>query len=493
VFKYLITILIFISISFCIYAQENHYHVICVDSLQVPYEYNSYKQAEDGTITFFQVTSTLQEIDFKKFTLSAELVFSSVDLIYTDPVDHTGFTDFSHIFNNDYFYIHYWQGNMCYVFHNDQFIKKLDQSSYYLPIDSNHIIYINSSIIYKINIETNELDSLSFGSNDGVGGLLPYNDQQFLAKHADIYNVNMLVMNNDLTIADTVTVNGDVSPDIMEQLVFNPNKAKAYQFPDHIVMTAMNYYLEGGTELLVFDRENQIVMGYSTIGLYHDFINLNPTSVFYLYNNNELGELLMLLLNANVTQEAIPLTPVPDRQFYNENGFIISLSLDYIHYTNQIGVSLLQDYPNNSYTPLTEQYFFWDMVINYWALPDSCFLIDFNAVTSHYMRKFRITGSTDNQDAIAIQNPILNCYPNPFNPNTVIHFKIQRASKIKLTVFNIRGQKIRQLMDEEVPSGQHEKAWDGKDDRGKSVSSGVYFSRLEAAGKTITHKMLLLK
>ncbi|MCB2231493.1 T9SS type A sorting domain-containing protein [bacterium] len=84
-------------------------------------------------------------------------------------------------------------------------------------------------------------------------------------------------------------------------------------------------------------------------------------------------------------------------------------------------------------------------------------------------------------------------YPNPFNPSTVIAYYLPRACHVSLTVYNIMGQQVRQLVDGIQSSGEHSVVWDGVDDDGFRVSSGVYFSSLEADRTESRCKMVLLK
>jgi hypothetical protein len=71
-------------------------------------------------------------------------------------------------------------------------------------------------------------------------------------------------------------------------------------------------------------------------------------------------------------------------------------------------------------------------------------------------------------------------YPNPFNPATVIEYALPKASEVKIQIYNILGQKVRNLVDEPQEPGYKMIHWDGKDDSGKEVSSGVYFYRVVA-------------
>jgi hypothetical protein len=84
-------------------------------------------------------------------------------------------------------------------------------------------------------------------------------------------------------------------------------------------------------------------------------------------------------------------------------------------------------------------------------------------------------------------------YPNPFNPETTIRYQLPLSSTVSLTIANILGQKIRTLVSAEQASGEHTILWDGKDDLGGDVASGVYFYRLTAGGFVETRRLLLAR
>ncbi len=83
--------------------------------------------------------------------------------------------------------------------------------------------------------------------------------------------------------------------------------------------------------------------------------------------------------------------------------------------------------------------------------------------------------------------------PNPFNPVTDIAFDLPTKSDVKLEVFNMLGQKIRTLASNEMNAGHHTIVWNGKDDGGRDVVSGIYFYRLTANDNSFTRKMVLLR
>ena len=84
-------------------------------------------------------------------------------------------------------------------------------------------------------------------------------------------------------------------------------------------------------------------------------------------------------------------------------------------------------------------------------------------------------------------------YPNPFNPSTTIEFNIPEETVVFLNIYNIKGQKVRTLIDKRKQAGKHTTIWNGKNNSCKPVSSGVYFYNLKAGTYEKTEKMILLK
>ena len=84
-------------------------------------------------------------------------------------------------------------------------------------------------------------------------------------------------------------------------------------------------------------------------------------------------------------------------------------------------------------------------------------------------------------------------YPNPFNPSTTINVMLAIRSDITLTLYDVLGREVRRFVYEQVPPGVQQFVWDGKDEQGRSVASGVYLYRLNASGYSQTKKMLLVR
>jgi hypothetical protein len=83
--------------------------------------------------------------------------------------------------------------------------------------------------------------------------------------------------------------------------------------------------------------------------------------------------------------------------------------------------------------------------------------------------------------------------PNPFNPSTWIKFSLQRAGHAQLRIFDLGGRLVRTLIDQDLPEGANTVGWDGRNRRGVSVASGVYFYQLEANGTKIGRRMVLAR
>ncbi len=103
--------------------------------------------------------------------------------------------------------------------------------------------------------------------------------------------------------------------------------------------------------------------------------------------------------------------------------------------------------------------------------------------------------SVEDMAEIVSQIPIkfLKNYPNPFNPNTTISFVLNQAGNTEVEIFNVKGQKVKLLRREVLGVGTHSCTWDGRNDCGNTVASGVFFYRVSVNGNTLLNKMLMLK
>ena len=85
------------------------------------------------------------------------------------------------------------------------------------------------------------------------------------------------------------------------------------------------------------------------------------------------------------------------------------------------------------------------------------------------------------------------CAPNPFNPATTISYILPAASNARMEIMSVRGQTVRTLFNRRQSAGHHVVSWDGKDNQGKSVPSGLYLYRLSTPIRWETRKMTLIR
>jgi len=93
------------------------------------------------------------------------------------------------------------------------------------------------------------------------------------------------------------------------------------------------------------------------------------------------------------------------------------------------------------------------------------------------------------KSSFALERPV----PNPFNPTVTLSFSISEPTRVSLCIYDVQGRLVRRLVDRVIETGQHRVRWDGKDERGRVVGSGVYFCRLSSRVHEETQKMVLLK
>ncbi|MEL6821098.1 MAG: T9SS type A sorting domain-containing protein, partial [Calditrichota bacterium] len=112
-------------------------------------------------------------------------------------------------------------------------------------------------------------------------------------------------------------------------------------------------------------------------------------------------------------------------------------------------------------------------------------------VGNHYEFTPALTSVVDDNSVLTFE--LAQNYPNPFNPETIIKFQLPVAQKTTLQIFNVLGQKVAKLVDDNLSAGSYSLRWQGTNDVGSKVSSGVYFYRIESGDFVKTRKMLLIR
>ena len=173
-------------------------------------------------------------------------------------------------------------------------------------------------------------------------------------------------------------------------------------------------------------------------------------------------------------------------QIITENGYYTSMS----HYYSIINGQMFNiGEKDDSHRQVQFTYFF----------PERKQMIQY-AASGIWVYDFDYTVSEgEDIDLSLARSELLGNYPNPFNPETTIRFNVGNAFirsesiHISIDIYNIRGQKVRSLLDGLYESGSHTVVWDGKDDNGQELGSGVYLYRMVAGEERSVRRMVLLK
>ena len=107
--------------------------------------------------------------------------------------------------------------------------------------------------------------------------------------------------------------------------------------------------------------------------------------------------------------------------------------------------------------------------------------------------KFNEIGEPENETPIIGSIQLQGNYPNPFNPATQISFSLPYEEEIELIIYNVKGQKVKTLFSGFAEEGTHSLTWNGENEAGRSVSSGIYFYELKTSSRELTRKMLMMK
>lgn len=162
----------------------------------------------------------------------------------------------------------------------------------------------------------------------------------------------------------------------------------------------------------------------------------------------------------------------------NLQGQLISYSM-----SNQTGQFNLKNLPNGNVQIIVSK-------MGYNSIVEEITLQNNN--NFDYVLTPRVTN--ENDVTLPVINGIsISNYPNPFNPTTTIAFNLSTNDNISLDIYNIKGQKVKNLYKGYASTGTHKIVWDGRDNNGNEVSSGIYFTKISGQHSSAFNKMILMK
>jgi hypothetical protein len=117
-----------------------------------------------------------------------------------------------------------------------------------------------------------------------------------------------------------------------------------------------------------------------------------------------------------------------------------------------------------------------------------------NDIYNVYAQRVNFELMNSDENELNLYHSLQQNYPNPFNPTTTIKFSVATDNQAtELTIYNLKGQKVKTLVNDQLAAGLHSVTWNGKDSNNNNVASGVYFYKLSNAEQTETRKMILMK
>ncbi len=280
------------------------------------------------------------------------------------------------------------------------------------------------------------------------------------------------------------------------------------------------YYLSIGGKVIIFGRWGNLGLAhfvdttYFTPGtysfIYTDYFNIALRVLPYSLLVNDGGNLILEsdFVGAHSQRPEYPALAWDKTATLNHTGApysdVTGIPCPSMPVIVGSGNTVLYTYDSSNDSTLTEgrpmawshlggsyQYIYFEIPLSFMQRPAAVAAMQ-QAVTS-----MGIISDVDDENSAALPTAftLSQNHPNPFNPRTVIEFYNPKSvsAKVTLEVFNILGQRVKQLFDGSAPPGMTRIEWDGRDAGGRGVATGIYFYRLKAGETTLTKKMALVK
>ena len=241
-----------------------------------------------------------------------------------------------------------------------------------------------------------------------------------------------------------------------------------------------------------------LIFLFTTFNFFSQEISFNKNSLGYFFNQPYFPEYDSIRVYNNSSNLLVI------DSIYSKNGYGYGLNLDSLYSDDFFYVFIGLD---SLYIAIEPN----DSVELFFSYPDFCPIcknsLDINAFSDTLVfysnslfnnYSYIIVegdGSTDVKEDNSLPNDFIlyQNYPNPFNPSTKIDYYIPKTTFVSLTIYDLMGRQIRNLIEEEQINGNHSVTWDGTNDENQKVSSSIYFYKLETKENKIIRKMVFLK
>ncbi|MCL2065384.1 MAG: T9SS type A sorting domain-containing protein [Candidatus Cloacimonetes bacterium] len=261
--------------------------------------------------------------------------------------------------------------------------------------------------------------------------------------------------------------------------------------------------LPGSTETFVdysIYRDGLYYDMWITTTSYTDIVDENRVYSYYVVANYEISMFNSIPSEPSNTVYISPNIPLifnpPQNLIGNANGNVVTLSWEEPESGSSgdfVGYMVYKDEEPLIEESISELYFI-DTVTENGTYIYKVLAIYENGESEPATVEVTVSDVSETDDnAIGFRTILHSNYPNPFNPETTISFSVAVESHVSIVIFNIRGQKARTLVNSNHSAGNHSVVWNGKDENGQDVGSGIYFYQMQTNDYVTTRKMVLMK
>lgn len=249
--------------------------------------------------------------------------------------------------------------------------------------------------------------------------------------------------------------------------------------PSDLVITAYHIY---ENEELLYVIEDPSELSYQTTGRNEGDYTFYVTA---LYEDDLESE------PSNQEELTVILLPPIEFSAFLDNGYV---NCSWSDPSSLRALTFFRLYRNEVLLVETDETFFFDTEIEpgFYSYYVTAVYDDLYESAASDTIEVNVTG-IDEPEPLSHLYLLKQNFPNPFNPRTTIQFVIPESKQVVLAVYDLKGRKIAILIDDVLPAGDHQIIWNGRDEAGRAMPSGVYFYRMRTDQKILTGKMMLLK
>lgn len=344
---------------------------------------------------------------------------------------------------------------------------------------------------YEITVPAGEYSLMVFAEGYVMQfwpGVVGFHNQETIILSEDLDDMDFTLSttyNNDLSISGIVTIEGNVPEDDQHVLIV----AVSSEDDDVDVYTESTLCGENGEYDLVLDQVGDYYVLAITSGTIPEFYNDSYDWSEADLVNVTSGGISNLDFDLVLPQsEGIETVSGTVTDF---NGGVISGATILMYNDNNIPVAFATSNQNGQYSLafLAAE----DYTLKATKMYYETYQSTVNPSEQNVVDPIINPSTTDNENVEVPTTTSISNYPNPFNPETRIHFSVTEKSNVNVSVYNVKGQKVKTLVNDNMDAGNHSVMWNGKNSNNQGVSSGVYFMRLSTPKHVISKKINLLK